>query len=377
MLVNGSFVEVQCFLASFVYSLHGWHKIVYMTIPIVVAIIFFPSVILNLLAFRIFMEKKMRMRTSNILVLNTIVADFFASLLSMSFEVAHFSLVVYYNQVNCLLYAAMLFAGFVFGIVSFLMVTIASCERYVAVFKPYFYSAKLSHRLSLYYCTIVFTWLLAISIVASSFTVPGFKPTLIFLSFQISLLIINFYMNVKVFQVARLARKRIQNQIACKPEIDILKQAGYPYVIEDIHVKRKSSICTSNGGVSQIRRKYPIVSAKSEFSNHAHVEQYRNSRLQRENRKGNRMTFMMTLSLCICYLPFVITSIIWSITDIETPTMYTFADIAAVFATFKAIVNPVIYCYSMTSVRKRMYALVSMKSNSPGNVSMNNSTLSS
>lgn len=337
---------MKCFLADMKYPLHGWHGIVQMILPVCYLLIWIPTVVLNFVALLIYLKKDMRMRLSNLFTLNTIIADLCIGFVAVPLVATLHIFIAYFQDYNCLLYAATMFQGYLLCIISFLTVSYASIDRYFAVFKPYYYWSRLAHSFTQCYIIIGATWISSVAIIVSSFFVPDFVPVFMLLAGLNLMILIDIYINVKIWFTVRSIRKTVGEQLI----VQTMK-----FQLEHHNTTSTAYDNNNNNSPRKIERNMKLSNSDG---NSGTVSDAKQRRREKENRRLNRSVSLLLVSLCVCYLPFFLVSIIWAtpaLEDVgETHLIYTVASVGAFLGFFKSVLNPIIYWYSIPSIKKKM-----------------------
>lgn len=376
-------LELKCYWIYYKYPLYGWQKYIHMIFPVVYALIWLLSVALNAAALLVYSRKSMRKLVSNLLILNTIFADLCTGMLCMPLATAYYIVVVYFHRISCVFYAYFSFFGFVSTVVSFLMASFAVVDRYLAVFTPYFYSTQLAHWTSLYYKIMISTWIFSVFIVGVSYLTLGFTPAMYFIIAQPLVLLVHIVMNIRLWNAIRKIRKKLRREIRVLAPVQLQAYVitnknqvdDSPTLTNDISpdksnqsIQRKKPILQNNSALKEfihdlpfdhknfriVKRKEPIVHCNSRFSNESSITLYRTNQIERENVKSTCIMSFMLISLCFCYLPFFVIAAIWKTAEEDLDIHNTLGTVASTMVVLKSVLNPIIYWYSMPSVKKKM-----------------------
>ena len=196
-----------------------------------------------------------------------------------------------------ILYEVLTFMTHYFAIVSFFLVLLLSADRYIAVFKPFFYEEKIkpSNRIYRYTTTVIF---LLIFLVVS-ITKPLESHIMLNKSKAFNATIILF-IDCFIYVI-----------IYCKAR-----------KINDMHKK-------------QMGKKYSTNSPKHE-------------------KKVVKSTLLIVLSLYLCYIPHVIKLILEFINILSGNTVYTIGSWTFLLIASKSLLNPLLYCYSLKVVHSKV-----------------------
>jgi 7 transmembrane receptor (rhodopsin family). len=376
---NLTVVHIRCYHLSYDFFLEGWHGVIYMILTIGYASLSLPTMILNLASLYAFSEKQQK-HPSNLLILNTSIADFFTGLLALPLGFLNLLLVFVKKKVYCLLYASTLFVAFTCCVLSFLMVFYVSIDRYMAIFHPFVYSRRNWRRI--YMIINLLSWVFSLVLVSTSFLFPLFKPAMFFLASQSVVVAFNCYMSVKVWRVVKQARRVDLNQLVVRR----VSGEPSPYIVrsrklfntnneQKKELEKRSSVSFPNSRQESTKSPRSIIQnrrrkdATSKQSNDRKINDYlsqldirhRRYRIKQEEQKTSRLTIFMLISVCACYLPYFIVIIWWILDNNYSHLSHTIGSIAVFLLPVKAFLNPLLYFYSMPSIRKKIKDLVTLK----------------
>ncbi|XP_066928872.1 D(4) dopamine receptor-like [Clytia hemisphaerica] len=306
-------VFVQCYKLEYKFILEGWHYTAFFTISVLYILLAIPTVIVNLATLSVFSSKRYRKLPSTIFIINNTVADLLTGILAMPLGGSNLFVIVLEKKVICVFYAATIFVGFVFCVFSFLTVFYITVDRFYAIFYPFKYSSKDWNSLFLW--INLFSWIMTVCLVASSFLFKGFRPTILFLSVQPIIVTINAILLLLVWRTI----KRIRKSDLGKPHQGIETQDD------------TTNVSPERTAVKRERLK-----------------------AQQEDRRATVMTILMLVSVVVCYLPYFTIAMWWAVDENSPKMTYTLGGIAQFLAPVKALVNPLLYVYTMKSVRLKI-----------------------
>ncbi|XP_066915684.1 lysophosphatidic acid receptor 6-like [Clytia hemisphaerica] len=315
---NNTVIHLRCLTVEFKYDFAQDSSIVNTLVIILLSIAVIPTTLLNTVSVYVFSRKEIRKRIpTNILILASCIVDLLNGSISIPTCIAHYGLIISSRHYECPLYVIMLSAGQSISWISAVMTLIISIDRYLAIFYPYFYESWCVNRPSLYYGLCSGTCLFSIIMVIVSFSQVGFQPVLYLTGSVPLIVVISFYTHLRISCTVSQIKRRITQQ---------------------------SSADTSNNNINNTATVKP------------------NKKLTRKStvldtRKTSSVAVFMLCLLCLCYTPYFVVILLWKIRLIETglnPTVgqYTASSLAAVFVLYRSCFNPLIYIYTMPSVRR-------------------------
>lgn len=261
-------------------------------------------------------------------------------------------------------------------VLSFLMVFYVSVDRFMAIFHPYMYSRRDWRKK--YLVLNALSWVFSLVLVSTSFLFPMFKPAMFFLASQPIVVAINCYLSVKVWRFVKQARRADLNQLVIRRvsgepspyfirSRKLFKPENNLDVTSTFSESNTSQESTNSSYNSNQRRRRKDATSKQ--SNNLKINAYlsqldirhRRFQIKKEDQKTSRLTIFMLLSVCICYLPYFVVVIWWMIDSNYSHLSHTLGSISIFLVPVKALLNPLLYCYSMPSIREKMKELISLK----------------
>ncbi|XP_066911837.1 5-hydroxytryptamine receptor 1F-like [Clytia hemisphaerica] len=375
--LSNNHVVLNCYHLSYVYVLQGWHLTVYYILLIAYVILALPTTIFNSVILYVYIGKNLRKHPSNLLIISIALADLLTGACSLPLGFVNLLLLVIQKEIHCLLYACTLFLAYTFCVLSFITVFYSSLDRYLAIFYPFFYSKHNWHRF--YFILNILSWIFSITLVASSFNFELFKPVLAFLLSQPIIIIANIVLLVKVWRAVKKARKADLNKLVIKkisgepsPYV-IHKSLNQPQRNSDTNIPTKQqqtqnrrirkNCSTEFYGNRQRKAGLSIQTVDRNVADYLWQLDVRQQRVQikKDDQRTNRRTLLMLLSICICYLPYLLVVIWWMLDTGYSDTSHTVGSIAIFFVPIKALLNPVLYFYTMPSLRRRLKTTFNLK----------------
>ncbi|XP_066920749.1 olfactory receptor 5P66-like [Clytia hemisphaerica] len=243
---------------------------------------------------------------SYFLLLNNAIVDaiFPSTLVSWNFILLE---IMDYNAA-CTFINASLYLGYVFGSISMILANMMALDRYLAIFKPFFYHERIVINYMKYGPYIFAGWLFSIVFVGLSLLTPKFTMFYGFAALTLSLTIVfGSYVYIRVH-----------------------------FLVKNITEKT-----------------YPSIKQRE-----------REERRRKHDYYMNRLTSAMIFVLLVCYAPFTIYSMIF-LTASKLLTTKAYAGVlwAYTFIYCKSIGNPLLFCISMTTLRRDIGRLFTRKDN--------------
>ena len=278
---------LQCYAVYYEYPLYGIHYFFEVLIIVVNACIIIPTAMLNSITIYVFTRREQLKTAFNVLLINTSICDLLIGIVGLPLSIHTLVLLLVYKTHNCMVYCANYFTIHLLSWISFITTFCIAVGRYLAIFKPFFYAEKLKGKILPYVLSMLTIWLLMFFVNISSFFVERQLP-LMYLSLIIPV---------------------------------VIAYSTYVHVRAHRHLKN-------------IQRSIKAVDEQSDYK--------ANSSTIRES-KVARLTSLMLLSLCVCYLPYSGVYMTWIITNKTTHFLDTFGKVSQLFAVVKCLVNPILY----------------------------------
>lgn len=266
----------------------------------------FMIVFINMLCLVTMIKARALGKPSDILLKCMVFCDLLMGIFSVPFWIISL-LLAYYSYPNCLLYRFTVFSGYFVGSLSFLTITLITLDRYVSIWKPYFY-VKLTAKENVYKIEITFISFFALLGVGSLFLSENY-------SLQAAVLCLVFLI---IFIADLLLYVKINQKIK---EIDNY----YKY----------------------------LVGKKFATSNVTNYE-----------KKGQVINLAMMLALVFSYCPYFVLQLLHILAVLEDDLDYALGIWGYIFISIKSLVNPILYCISRKEFRKKLLSLVSFKNTS-------------
>ncbi|XP_065664075.1 5-hydroxytryptamine receptor 1F [Hydra vulgaris] len=291
-----------------------------------------PTAILNVIAFAVILKTKKLHTPPNVLLASTALCDFLSAIISMPFW-ALVWLFALHEKHNCSIYVVAVFASHVLSYLSFLLVSFISIDRYLAIFKPFFYEEKIAPNPHYYARSVIALTLIVIVINGLSLLTPNKKLIEIVILLSLPPFILqSVYIHLKVLQKVNEVRKMIS--------AFSIEQNGYSkkdkYMDAMALETSEQSSCTKLNEDSKNNQR----------------------KIRRMEKQVNiyHLTFILLVSVVMCYMPYISITIMLRIMpqlryEEWTNTTYMWS----YFITcIKSLANPLMYCFRSRMLREQI-----------------------
>ena len=300
-MIDKSSFQICCDFATSEYSLKKYYQINLIISMVADGVIAIAILILNVLVLYTITKHPSLHTPSNYLILLTAAFDVLIGVCSMPVRIAYLCFILH-EYMTCFLFATKIVVNHTLGLMSFIMVTIITVDRCVAIFYPYYYHRAILPKKRRYFSISAVVFIIVTGINCCFVTI-GKLQLLIY--FEAVLMIICLVGSV-------LAYGKIK------------------YLTITIMQRSRSQSISS------------VDSIRSELKS-------------KREKKGNLQAFIIIFSLVLCYFPYVIISIIPVIyPQYESDVLEVFKVWSFTIACAKSMINPLIYCFSISSIRKRI-----------------------
>ena len=281
------------------YPMFGIYRSSMLASAILNLVISLPTIILNLAVIKVILRNRNVHKPSNYLIVNTAICDLLVGAISNPVWSANLFMVNRRTH-DCLLFTIMIGLSHYFALMSYLAVFSCAIDRYIAIFQPFYYRERIVLKVGNYVIISICSWIIILGLVIASLATPYFNLILLteVIIFLVTL-IGSFYIHIRIYLLVRKTRHKIRSQTS-----------------------------SSNTAPQQLRNKdVKIVT----------------------------LTFLMLLSLLIFYIPSFIVGITWIIypkdnsASLNTMNLWNFTIVS-----LKSLVNPVLYCLTISGIRKQM-----------------------
>jgi len=213
------------------------------------------------------------------------------------------------RNTHCMYINTSLYIGYVFGSVSMIYANMMATDRYLAIFRPFYYHERIVVNYKTYGPYITASWFFSVAIVGLSLLTPDFTMFYAYAALSLTASItFGSFVSIRIRLLVR----------------DIIDKTDYP------SLKHRAR--------EQRRRKHEYFL--------------------------NRLTTAMIFVLLASYVPFTIYSMI-ELTAPKCLTPYAYGGVlwAYTFIYIKSIANPLLFCVSMSTLRRDIVRLVWNKDN--------------
>lgn len=261
-----------------------------------------PTCFLNILVLIAFNKKRSLRKAGNKILISLSISDLMSGLIAQPFWIASVFVAVTTprQKVPCWLIITTNLCGYVLACTSLLTVSFVSFERYVAIFLPFFSSRKMTSKL--FYIVSASIWLVSLIIVIGFLFLELFHAF-----FWCNIVVIVFSYVWNIFVYVRITRQ-----------------------------------------IYKVRR--TVEKRHSRFSNQEAVVKS----------KGTQVTVAIIITLLLCYLPQVMTSIARLITH-QSFVMEFMEYWAITFGLMNPGFNPLFYCYCKIEIRNKISQILRIK----------------
>ena len=288
--------NLQCYFTDNKYPLDEPFYIIQIVMLVATGVIIIPIVVSNFIATFVFSRKNEIAKSHSVLLLSSSVCDGMTGLIGLPMTVSTLIMVLLYSKHNCIVYYIHYYLTNFLTWVSFLSTVLMAFGRHIAVSKPLLYAVYMKGK-----------------------TLP----------YIISLIIISVVVGTLVL-VSVVIRSKLPFACASMVIPPLIIYTIVVYVRALVYLKRSMKGFCVRGHMEERNRQITI---------------------QKES-KDIRLTLLMLLSLCVCYLPvFVVYCITMLIGDKPSHLLITIGKTSQFFAIMKTLINPILY-YSSSHAYK-------------------------
>ncbi|XP_065664072.1 5-hydroxytryptamine receptor 1B isoform X2 [Hydra vulgaris] len=313
-------------------------KVFTYTAAVILILLIPPTVFLNSIAFAVIFKTRKLHTPSNILLASTALCDFFSSTISMPLWIITWLLGLHQKH-SCTVYLLAVYTSHVFSYLSFLLVSFISFDRYLAIFKPFFYSNKISSNVYCYVRLVLVISSIVFALNAASFLTPN--KQLIEITILLSLptfMLHSIYVHFKILFKVKDVRKNIEKQKTKKNSLTSLTVSCSANSIAVICSVVYMKTISSYESLNERKLDKMVVSRKQKQVNICYL------------------TCLLLLSLYFCYTPYIMVTATWrfktSTKDVQwTHVAYMFS---YAITCIKSFINPILYCYRSKEIKKQI-----------------------
>ncbi|XP_065664895.1 uncharacterized protein LOC136086586 [Hydra vulgaris] len=315
---------------------------------LLIILLIIPTVFLNLVVFAVIVKTKKLYTSSNVLLASTAVCDFLSALISMPLWIVTLMLGLQKNH-YCVVYLSAVFTSHVLQYLSFLLVTIISLDRYLALFKPFFYKHQVSGNPLHYVPSIVVLSVVVLILNVASLLTPEKQliKNIILLSlppFMFMSIYSHFKILYKVKNITRTNTNRKQRISDCFSTTSSKNGNKSNFAPSTISFSTKSNaiICSAF-----IKKQSSHFELPCEIKNNE-------EKLKQIN--ISYLTFFLLVSLYLCFTPYVMVTATWMIKPCTKNVQWIHAAYtwSYAFVCIKSLVNPILYCYRVRLIKEQV-----------------------
>ena len=267
-------------------------------------------VVLNFLILKVMFQHQSLRTIPNCILMNLAFSDILTGLLSQPLKAVLTAFFLKRVQI-CPLYLTGLQLGYIFGMVSCLTLMLMAFERYLAIFRPFRYIKMTVDRRWLY-SAIASIWIGSLSIALLSFFTPGMS---LMRMMAIGIIILTISCSSLVYTRAIMVVKKINTRVSAIPD-----ETTY--------------------GTDRRADKHATL---------AHT----NRKL-----KATRMASLILAVMIACYLPSCVLTTLRNIAKTKSDVVNGLHDWGQSFVLLNSSLNPIIYCWNLSEMRKRIKSLI-------------------
>ena len=295
---NGDIYVSKCNYLQYMFRFDGYYMYSFLLVLMLNIALSLLTSFTDIIIIHVIFKNNRVLNTPSIsLYVYTTFADLFLSIIGLPLWISY-QIHTYYRKAICILYEILTFITHYFAIVSFFLVLLLSADRYIVIFKPFFYEEKIKPSNRIYRHTTTVIFLLVFLVVSVTKLLESHIMLNIFEALNaIIILFIDCFIYIIIYCKARQ--------------------------INDMHKKRMG-------------KKYSSISPKYE-------------------KKLVKSTLLIVLSLYLCYTPHVIKLILDFTNILNGDAVYTIGSWSFLLIAPKSLLNPLLYCYSLKVVCSKVF----------------------
>ena len=336
--VTNTVYLINCRNITHSVPIYGYVNVVYSAVAVNLALIF-PILILNFLVTWIIYRTSTLHNPSNVLLAFQAIFDILVSVFGIP-EWTTILLLATMEKHNCILFLTTIFTSHVSAFLSFVFVSCITLDRYIAIFKPFFYNNRISTNISIYFKCITGLCIIVISTTALSFlTIDKGLNEMISLIALPLLINFNFYAHFKIYYHVKNVRLVISRSSRINATSDISIAAENKNVSAENDVQCSTNVARTTPPKHSLRM------------------------LNKKQTNITILTFMLLLSLTACYTSYFVIVIWWTIDErmkydslLNVLYMWSYTIIC-----FKSLLNPIIVLYQSRVLRGHIVNVISRK----------------
>ena len=155
---NGDIFISKCNYLQYMFRFDGYYMYSFLLVLMLNIALSLLTTFTNIIIIHVIYKNNRVFNSPSIsLYVYTVFADLFLSIIGLPLWTSY-QILAYYRKTICILYEILTFITYYFAIASFFLVLLLSADRYIAVFKPFFYEEKVkpSNRIYRYTTTVIF-----------------------------------------------------------------------------------------------------------------------------------------------------------------------------------------------------------------------------
>ncbi|XP_047142512.2 5-hydroxytryptamine receptor 1F-like [Hydra vulgaris] len=313
---------------------------------LLVVLLIIPTVFLNLIAFVVIVKTKKLFTPSNVLIASTAVCDFLSAIISMLLWILTW-LFGLQKKHYCVIYLSAVFASHALSFLSFLLVNIISLDRYLALFKPFFYKHRVSGNLIYYVPIMVALSFVVLILNVASFVTPEKQifQDIILVSLP-PFMLHGVYSHFKIlYKVKNISRKNTRKRSISSCSLPTSNSENKNNFI----LSTVSCLINSNAVICSVFH-------KKKCSHFELPSEMKNSKEKLKQINISYLTFFLLASFYLCYTPYVIVTAtrrinpsIKKVQWIHVAFIWSYPMIC-----IKSLVNPILYCYRVRLIKEQV-----------------------
>ena len=157
--LNGDIYISKCNYLQYMFRFDGYYMYSFLLVLMLNVALSLLTTFTNIIIIHVIYKNLPVFNSPSIISLNVYIAfaDLLLSIVGLPLWISY-QILAYYRKTICILYEILTFITHYFAVVSFFLVLLLSADRYIAVFKSFFYEEKIkpSNRIYRYTTTVIF-----------------------------------------------------------------------------------------------------------------------------------------------------------------------------------------------------------------------------
>lgn len=310
-------------------------------------------IILNSLVISTISRKPILHCASNFLLLNAAIADFLCGIIGIPLFTANFLFVFINKNHSCILFTIMIGSIHFLGILSLWILTMVAIDRYIAVFKPYSYH-HFRFDYNRYVHIVMCLWIMDFTFMVAALTLRSFNAVLVFEACCFFVAgALSSIIHLRIYRKTRSVVRDISKMHRCTKKSTNNNNNKNNNNINSNNTNNHNS----NNNMDNTNNSSNDQIDNNNNNNNSNKDVQKKKYLFRQEAKVTLLTFLMLASMVVCYVPYGIVTINW-LFGIDGIWIHVLNKWAFTFISFKSFANPIIYCYSLSSIRKAVKEIV-------------------